>query len=231
MEARGIRTLQIASSAEVYGAAPQSVFSENLPRRPVSKAGMYHHLVENMLEALRHSNPSWRVAVLRHFNPSGAHPSGLLGQRGPFMGQPAVLTQLARASSSPVEPLQVCAHQHPTPDGSPVLDLTHVQDIAEAHVAALEAQLDYDEGFSVNVGTGQGHSVLDLIHAFEVGNACKVTWQFAPHRTSGTTRQVANTELALQLMGWRAQHTLTEVCVDAMRWHQTLLREREAVRR
>lgn len=231
MEETRIKTLQVASSAAVYGPWHQPTISESSERRPVTRRGLFHHLVENLLARIQARDPAWRIAVLRHFNPAGAHPSGLLGEQVRHMESSSLLAELARATVVPCEPLQVCARQHPSPDGSPVLDLTHIQDVAKAHVAALETLLDYDESFSVNIGTGRGHSALELIKAFDTANACKAPWQFAAQRTAEVSWQVANTELALQLMGWRASHTLSEMCVHAMRWQRSLRHEQESLRR
>lgn len=225
MEARNIHTLQIASSAEVYGASEQGAFVEGCPQRPLSYIGLYHHLIEGLLDEMRRSNAAWRIAVLRHFNPAGAHPSGLLGQRVPLLGQASLTTRLARACLLPDQPLAVCGHHHPTPDGFPVADLTHIQDVAEAHVAALDTLLDYDEGFTVNIGTGQGRSLFEVIAAFESANARQVPWQFGTQREVDVSHQVANCELAVQLLGWRARRCLSEICVDTLSWQRHLLEE------
>jgi UDP-glucose 4-epimerase len=227
MEAQDIHTLQIASSAEVYGGSERALLSEFCTRRPQSSAGHVHHMVENLLQEMREVNPAWRMAVLRHFNPAGAHVSGLIGDTAHRYRRRKLLPCLVDACLAPNVSMAVRGWHCPSTDGSLVRDYTHIQDVAEAHVAALETQLDYGESFCANIGTGQGHSIFEVIDTFERVNRQTVPWHFADSRNGDLPRQVAQTELAKQLMAWRARRSLDDICTDAFRWHVTAPYDRE----
>jgi UDP-glucose 4-epimerase len=174
-------------------------------------------VIEDMLLALQRSNPAWKIAVLRYFNPVGAHPSGLIGEdpRGipnnlmPFVAQVAV-------GKRPV--LNVFGNDYPTPDGTGVRDYIHVQDLAAGHVAALQTLAKQGASFTVNLGTGQGYSVLDVVRAFEKASGCQVPVHFAPRRAGDVAQCYASTALASTLLGWQAQLGLDAMCADAWRW-------------
>lgn len=218
MEMHGLHTLQVASSAEVYEPASTDRRTEHSARLPLSSMGQVHLMIENLLEGVRDLNPAWRMAVLRHFQPSGAHASGLIGPL-PMRYNPGLLDSMARASMGALAQLDVYC-QHPnTPDGTAVRDYTHVMDTARAHAAALDALLDYDEGFTVNVGTGQAASVLQVVSTFEKVNRQLVPWHPLKRPLVEPAYQVADTSLAQHLIGWKARHSLEDICTDTLRWH------------
>lgn len=219
MEMSGLYMLQVASSAEVYEAQGLECLMEHSPRLPQSSTGHAHLMIENLLEGVRETNPAWRIAVLRHFHPSGAHASGLIGPL-PLRGNPGLLDRMTWASMGALASLEVFSQHPATPDGTAVYDYTHVMDAARAHVAALDTLLDYDEGFTVNVGTGRGISVLQLVSAFERINRRLVPWQPLKGPAVEAAHRVADPALAHHLMGWQPRHSLEDICADTLRWHR-----------
>ena len=217
MDATDCRTLVFSSSATVYGDPASVPITEDFPRSHTNPYGHTKLVIEDMLSALQKSNPAWRVAVLRYFNPVGAHPSGLIGEDPlgipnnlmPFVAQVAV-------GKRPV--LNVFGNDYATPDGTGVRDYIHVQDLAAGHVAALQTLFAKGKSFTVNLGTGQGYSVLDVVHAFEKASGRKVPVQFAPRREGDVAQCYASTARALALLGWQAKLDLDAMCTDSWRW-------------
>jgi len=163
------------------------------------------------------ADPSWRLGVLRYFNPVGAHPSGLIGEDPsgipnnlmPFVAQVAI-------GKRPC--LNVYGNDYATPDGTGVRDYIHVQDLAQGHVAALQGLLERGESFTVNLGTGHGNSVLEVVKAFELASGRPVPCQMAPRRPGDVAQCYADPALAQRLLGWSAERTLADMCADAWRW-------------
>ncbi|RFO98794.1 UDP-glucose 4-epimerase GalE [Rhodoferax lacus] len=217
MDAAGCRTLVFSSSATVYGDPASVPITERFPRQHTNPYGHSKLVIEDMLTALQVSDPRWKVAVLRYFNPVGAHPSGLIGEdpRGtpnnlmPFVAQVAV-------GRRPF--LNIYGNDYPTPDGTGVRDYIHVQDLAAGHVAALKTLADKGQSFTVNLGTGVGCSVLDVVKAFEVASGKPVPYQFAPRRDGDVAQCYASTDLANTLLGWKAQFGLAAMCADTWHW-------------
>ena len=217
MQATSCRTLVFSSSATVYGDPASVPITEDFPRQHTNPYGHTKLVIEDMLSAMQVADPSWRLAVLRYFNPVGAHPSGLIGEdpRGipnnlmPFVAQVAI-------GKRPY--LNVYGNDYATPDGTGVRDYIHVQDLAEGHVAALQALLDQGESFTVNLGTGRGNSVLEVVHAFEQASGRPIPYQIAPRRPGDVAQCYADPALAFGLLGWRAKHSLEGMCADAWRW-------------
>ena len=217
MRAAGCRTLVFSSSATVYGDPASVPITEDFPRLHTNPYGHTKLVIEDMLAALCIAEPSWRMGVLRYFNPVGAHPSGLIGEHPggipnnlmPFVTQVAI-------GKRPF--LNVYGNDYPTPDGTGVRDYIHVQDLAAGHVAALRTLLAQEKSFTVNLGTGRGNSVLELVRAFEHASGRPVPYRIAPRRAGDVAQCYADPALAQRLLDWRAQHTLADMCVDAWRW-------------
>lgn len=173
-----------------------------------------------MLAAMRVANSAWRTGVLRYFNPVGAHPSGLIGEdpTGPPNNLMPYVAQVA-VGKRPF--LNVYGNDYATPDGTGVRDYIHVQDLAQAHVAAVQTLLQGVDSFTVNVGTGQGHSVLEVVRAFEQASGKPVPYQFAPRRAGDVAQCYADSTLAQRLLNWRAKHTLADMCLDTWRWQSS----------
>ena len=217
MEAAGCRHLVFSSSATVYGDPASVPITESFPTSHTNPYGHTKLVCEEMLASLRKADPAWRVGVLRYFNPVGAHPSGLIGEdpAGPPNNLMPYVAQVA-VGKRPF--LNVYGNDYATPDGTGVRDYIHVQDLAQGHVAALQALQQGGESFTVNLGTGQGHSVLEVVRAFEQASGRPVPYQFAPRRAGDVAQCYADASLARRLLGWRATHTLADMCTDAWRW-------------
>jgi UDP-glucose 4-epimerase len=187
---------------------------------PVAYTNPYGHtklVCEQMFAALRTADPDWRFAVLRYFNPVGAHPSGRIGEdpSGPPNNLVPYVSQVA-AGKRPF--LNIYGKDYDTPDGTGVRDYIHVMDLAEGHVAALKSLVDVGRSFTVNLGTGSGHSVLEVVRAFEEASGQAVPYRFADRRPGDIARCYADASLAQSLLGWRASRTLPQMCADAWRW-------------
>lgn len=218
-------TLVFSSSATVYGDPASVPITEDFARSHTNPYGHSKLVIEDMLTALRLASPAWRVGVLRYFNPVGAHPSGLIGE-DPAGTPNNLMPYVAQVALGQRPHLNVYGRDYATPDGTGVRDYIHVQDLAAGHVAALQALLNggatagnaRSESFTVNLGTGHGHSVLDVVRAFEQASGRPVPHQFAPRRAGDVAQCYADPSLARQLLGWQARHTLPEMCADAWRW-------------
>jgi UDP-glucose 4-epimerase len=221
MASAGCRTLVFSSSATVYGNPASVPITEDFPRSHTNPYGHSKLVCEDMLAALRQPDARWQTGVLRYFNPVGAHPSGLIGEAP--LGQPNNLMPLLAQVAAGLRPqLSIYGQDFATPDGTGVRDYIHVQDLAQGHVAALRALLQARPSFTVNLGTGRGHSVLEMVRAFELASGRPVPWQFAPRRPGDVASCYADPTLAERLLGWRATHTLPEMCADAWRWQLSL---------
>jgi UDP-glucose 4-epimerase len=218
MAAAGCRTLVFSSSATVYGYPAQVPIPETAPIQPINPYGHSKAAAEQLLADLAASEPGWRIGRLRYFNPVGAHPSGRLGEdpQGlpnnlfPFLSQVAV----GRRSE-----LQVFGCDWPTPDGTGVRDYIHVMDLAEGHRAALEVLLaEEPQLLTLNLGSGQGHSVLELVQAFELASARAVPYRLVGRRPGDAAITVADPSLALERLGWRTQRSLADICRDGWAW-------------
>ena len=213
-------TLVFSSSATVYGDPASVPILEDFPRSHTNPYGHTKLVIEDMLSALRQggaTTPAWRIGVLRYFNPAGAHPSGLIGEDPadiPNNLMPYV-TQVAVGQRPQVN---VFGNDYATPDGTGVRDFIHVQDLAAGHVAALRSLLDRGESFTVNLGTGRGVSVLEVIRAVERASERAIPFAFAPRRAGDVAQCYADASLAKRLLGWEALRSLDEMCADAWRW-------------
>ncbi|MDQ3186385.1 MAG: UDP-glucose 4-epimerase GalE [Pseudomonadota bacterium] len=225
MDECGVRTLVFSSSATVYGNPQRLPLAEDHPLSATNPYGRTKLMIEEILRDLHRSDSSWRCGILRYFNPVGAHASGLIGEdpRGipdnllPFVAQVAVGRR---------ESLNVWGNDYPTPDGTGVRDYIHVVDLALGHLKALEAlgasEWQGQAGcLTVNLGTGKGYSVLDMVRAFEQASGRPVPYKFAPRRPGDIASCYADPKLALDLLGWWAKRGLEEMCVDAWRWQST----------
>lgn len=217
MQATGCQTLVFSSSATVYGDPASVPITEGFPRQHTNPYGHTKLVIEDILAAMQVADASWRLGVLRYFNPVGAHPSGLIGEDPsgipnnlmPFVAQVAI-------GKRPF--LSVYGNDYATPDGTGVRDYIHVQDLAAGHVAALQALLKKGDSFTVNLGTGRGNSVLEVVTAFEQASGQPIPYQIAPRRPGDVAQCYADPALAKSLLGWSARHTLADMCLDAWRW-------------
>ncbi len=213
----GVKTLVFSSSATVYGDPQRLPLTEDHPLSATNPYGRSKLMVEDLLRDVYRSDASWRIGILRYFNPVGAHASGLIGEdpRGipnnllPFVAQVAVGQRAF---------LNVWGDDYATPDGTGVRDYIHVVDLAVGHLKALERLQAVPDFLTVNLGTGVGYSVLDMVRAFENASGKPVPYQVAARRAGDIAACYADPATALALLGWRAERGLDAMCADAWRW-------------
>ncbi len=215
----GVRKLVFSSSATVYGDPASVPVTEGAPLSATNPYGRSKLMVEQALADLAQSDPEWRIATLRYFNPAGAHPSGLLGEDP--RGMPNNLMPcIAQVASGRRPALAVYGDDWPTEDGTGVRDYIHVMDLAMGHLAALERLFSHAGCFTLNLGTGQGVSVLQAVAAFERACGRPIPTRVAPRRAGDVASCYASPAQAQALLGWRAQRTLDEMCADHWRWQR-----------
>ena len=217
MAAAGVKTMVFSSSATVYG-DPQSVpIREDFPLSATNPYGRSKLMVEDMLRDLYRADDSWRIALLRYFNPVGAHVSGLIGEDPNGIAN-NLMPIVAHVAIGRLASLAVYGNDYPTRDGTGVRDYIHVVDLALGHVKALEALQLRGGLMTVNLGTGKGYTVLDVVRAFESASGRSVAYKFVPRRAGDIAECFADPSLAAELLGWRAVRGLDEMCTDAWRW-------------
>lgn len=215
----GVATLVFSSSATVYGQPDTLPVTEEAPLSPQSVYGRTKSAVEQFLRDLAAANANWRIGILRYFNPAGAHPSGLIGEAP--RGRPNNLVPfLSRTAAGEFAQVEVFGRDWPTPDGTGIRDYLHVEDLAEGHVAALERLSTRPGVTTLNLGMGRGHSVLEVIAAFERACGRRLTRVFAPRRDGDIAQVYADPTRAQRELGWRATRNLDTICEDAWRWQQ-----------
>jgi len=214
----GVGTLVFSSSATVYGNASSMPLREDAPLGPTNPYGQSKLMVERILGDLGASKPgSWRIALLRYFNPVGAHPSGLIGEDP--QGIPNnLMPNIAQVAVGVRDKVRVFGSDYPTPDGTGIRDYIHVVDLARGHLAALDALRRDGSGFTVNLGTGRGISVLEAIHAFERACGRVIPVERVARRAGDVAESYADPSLAERVLGWKAALGLDDMCRDAWRW-------------
>lgn len=217
MEASGVRSLVYSSSAAVYGPDAGAPARENAVRKPASPYGLTKVIVEDLLATLQAADPRWRIAILRYFNPVGAHESGLIGEEP--LGAPAnMMPAIVDVAAGRRAELDIYGADYPTPDGTAIRDYIHVMDLAEAHVAAMSWQADSARLLVGNVGTGRGISVLELVRAFENATGVPVPWRVVARRDGDVAECWADPAAGQRALAWRASRDLAAMCRDAWRW-------------
>jgi UDP-glucose 4-epimerase len=218
MAEAGVGTLVFSSSATVYGNASSMPIREDAPLGPTNPYGHSKWMVERILNDLAASNPDrWRIALLRYFNPVGAHSSGLIGEDP--QGIPNnLMPNIAQVAAGIRDKVRVFGSDYPTRDGTGVRDYIHVVDLARGHLSALDALRRNRRGFTVNLGTGRGISVLEAIRAFERSSGRAIPVEKVARRAGDVAECYADPSLAESLLGWKAQLGLDEICRDMWRW-------------
>ena len=219
MQSTGVRKFVFSSSATVYGTPQFLPYTEGHPLKAVNPYGRTKLMIEEMLRDQQVSDRSWAIAILRYFNPVGAHESGLIGEdpKGvpnnlvPFVAQVAIGRR---------ERLNIWGNDYDTPDGTGVRDYIHVMDLAAGHVSALKL-LDTPQCFTVNLGTGAGSSVLDVVRAFEAASGKPIPYDIKPRRPGDIDAYYAATDYATELLGWKATRSLETMCADHWRWQSS----------
>lgn len=218
MQNCGVDTLVFSSSATVYGEPQRLPLTEEHPLSATNPYGRSKLIIEDVLRDLWRANPNWRIAILRYFNPVGAHESGLIGEDP--QGVPNnLMPYVAQVAVGRREYLNVWGNDYPTPDGTGVRDYIHVVDLALGHLKAIE-RLHSPQCLAVNLGTGVGYSVLDVVKAFESASGQRVPYRLSPRRPGDVAACYADPRLAAQLLGWTAKRDLAAMCKDHWRWQK-----------
>jgi UDP-glucose 4-epimerase len=221
MQRAGVWSVVFSSSATVYGDQGTGQYREDAPLSPMSVYGRTKRMVEDILRDLVASDPRWQVALLRYFNPVGAHPSGLIGE-DPNGIPNNLMPFIAQVAVGKREKLSVFGNDYPTPDGTGLRDYIHVQDLAAGHLAALNAleQKTFDTPLTVNLGTGQPYSVLEMVNAFAAAAGKFVPYEVVDRRAGDVAVCYADPGLAKELLGWQAKLGIDAMCADTWRWQQ-----------
>ena len=213
----GVKNIVFSSSCTVYGAPEKLPIREDFPLEAVNPYGQTKLTIEYMLKDLSESDPQWNISILRYFNPVGAHPSGDIGEDP--MGIPNnLMPYITQVAVGEREELSVFGGDYDTLDGTCIRDYIHVVDLARGHLKALE-KLQKNPGTIIhNLGTGQGYSVLDMIHAFEQATGIKIPFKIVDRRPGDTTAVYADPRQAERDLNWKASLDLMQMCKDAHRW-------------
>jgi len=218
MQRAGVKNLVFSSSCTVYGEPEKVPISESFPVGSVSSPyGRTKYMMEEIIEDYAKSDPAFCCAVLRYFNPVGAHSSGEIGE-DPNGVPDNLVPFVCQVATGKLDKLKVFGNDYPTPDGTAVRDYLHVVDLADAHIKALRALEQNKEGFICNLGTGTGSSVLDVIDAFEKANGIRIPYEFASRRSGDVTEAWADPTYAKKKLGWESNHNLVDMLRDAWNW-------------
>lgn len=217
MGEQGVRTLLFSSSATVYGIPDQVPIREEAPLRSTNPYGWSKVMMEQVLQDVHRADPSWRIGILRYFNPVGAHESGTIGE-DPTGVPNNLFPYVTQVGVGKLDRVRIYGGDYPTPDGTGVRDYIHVEDLAVGHLRALE-QLVATGGVQVcNLGTGRGYSVLEVIAAFERAAGRPIPHEIVARRPGDVAECYADPGRARTLLGWVARHDLDRMCSDSWRW-------------
>jgi UDP-glucose 4-epimerase len=217
MRARGVRHFVFSSSATVYGNPHTVPIDESFPLSATNPYGQSKLIAEQVLRDLLLAEPDWKIATLRYFNPAGAHESGLIGE-DPNGIPNNLMPYVAQVAVGKLPRLRVFGGDYATPDGTGVRDYIHVVDLARGHLAALDTLFKQGRSVTVNLGTGNGYSVLDAIRAFEVASGRPIAYEIVARRPGDIGSCYANPAAAERELGWRAEFGIERMCVDQWRW-------------
>jgi len=209
-----VRSIVFSSSACVYGDSEQLPFSEDCLLRPVHPYGITKMITEKILQDVYNADPRWRIAILRYFNPIGAHESGLIGEN-PRKASANLMPHIINAALGKTDGIVIYGDDYNTKDGTGIRDYLHVEDLAVGHIAALKKIKETPGVYMYNLGTGSGHSVMDLIQTFEKVNNVKVPYRIQARRDGDAAASYADVSKAEKELGWAAKKTLEEMCRDA----------------
>ncbi len=213
MRDHGVKKFVFSSSATVYGMNNPVPFREEMPTSATNPYGYTKVMIEQMLRDIAVADPSWSIVMLRYFNPIGAHPSGLIGE-DPNGIPNNLLPYVAQVAAGKLKELTVFGDDYDTPDGTGVRDYIHVVDLALGHLAALNYADSHTGAEAINLGTGHGTSVLEIVRAFEKASGRKVPYRIAARRAGDIATCYADTSKAAKLLGWRAERNIDDMCRD-----------------
>ena len=223
MDKYGVKKLVFSSSATVYGDPASVPILENFPLVATNPYGQSKLMVEQILRDLAQADPAWQIALLRYFNPVGAHESGLIGE-DPNGIPNNLVPYIAQVATGQRDILPIYGGDYPTPDGTGMRDYIHVIDLAVGHVKTLDALSGRRGALAYNLGTGRGNSVLEMVSAFEKACGRPVPYKIVGRRPGDIAMCYADVALAERELGWKAQRSIEQMCIDSWRW-QTSERE------
>lgn len=217
MQTFGVKRFVFSSSATVYGAQETVPLREDLPLAPVNPYGQSKAMIEQILRDVHHADHEWGIALLRYFNPIGAHESGRIGE-DPNGIPNNLLPYVTQVAVGKLPELTIHGDDYDTPDGTGIRDYIHVVDLAKGHVKALAWVMRENGIEPFNLGTGTGSSVLEVVHAFEQASGIRIPYRIGPRRSGDAARSYADPSKANRVLGWRAEKTLLDMCRDSWRW-------------
>lgn len=213
MAKHNCKKIVFSSSATVYGMHNPAPFREDMPLSTTNPYGTTKLFIEQILTDLHMADPDWSVCLLRYFNPIGAHKSGLIGE-DPNGIPNNLLPYISQVATGKLQELAVFGDDYDTPDGTGVRDYIHVVDLAVGHLKALDYIMDKTGVDAINLGTGHGYSVLDIVHSFEKACGKPVPYRIAPRRAGDIAASYADASKAKELLGWEACKTIDDMCAD-----------------
>jgi UDP-glucose 4-epimerase len=217
MKRHQIRNLVFSSSATVYGEPAHVPVTEDFPLHATNPYGRTKWMIEEILRDIHISDPAWNIALLRYFNPVGAHESGLIGE-DPNGIPNNLLPYITQVGVGKLKELQVFGNDYPTPDGTGIRDFIHVVDLAIGHLHALNKLTENPGIVTFNLGTGRGYSVLEMIEAFETASSRRIPYRIVGRRPGDVASSYADPSRAQAEMGWAARRFLDDICRDAWKW-------------
>lgn len=217
MAANDVKTIVFSSSATVYGDPASVPIQENFPLSATNPYGQTKLMIEHILRDLHQSDESWHIGILRYFNPIGAHESGMIGE-DPNGIPNNLLPYVAQVAVGKLKQLRVFGDDYPTHDGTGIRDYIHVVDLADGHLAALKYLENHQTLLTVNLGTGNGYSVLDVVNTFAEKSGREVPYEIMPRRAGDVAINYADPAHAKTLLDWEAKKGLDEMCADTWRW-------------
>jgi UDP-glucose 4-epimerase len=220
MTSRDVKRLVFSSSATVYGDPSSVPITEDFPVSATNPYGRSKLIIEEMLSDVYVSDKEWDISILRYFNPVGAHPSGQIGE-DPNGIPNNLMPYISQVAVGKLEKLSIYGNDYETRDGTGVRDYIHVVDLAQGHLKALDHIMTKPGLVTVNLGTGQGYSVLEMVKAFESASGREVAFEVVGRRSGDIAACYADTRKAFEILGWKATKGLTEMCHDAWRWQST----------
>ena len=219
MAEAGVKRIVFSSSATVYGEPASVPIRENFPLSASNPYGRTKLMVEEILRDIAVADPAWRIALLRYFNPVGAHPTGFIGE-DPHGTPNNLMPYIAQVAVGRLQELPVYGNDYPTVDGTGVRDFIHVVDLARGHLAAIDALREAPGVLTVNLGTGRGCSVLEMVRAFGTASGKVVPYRIVARRPGDIAQCYADPTLARELLGWQAQFGIDAMCADTWRWQR-----------
>lgn len=217
MQLSDVRTFIFSSSATVYGDPASVPIMEHFPLSATNPYGQTKLMSEQILRDVEAAYEGWGIGYLRYFNPVGAHESGLIGE-APNGTPNNLMPYVAQVAAGKLDKLKVHGSDYPTHDGTGVRDYIHVMDLARGHVMALTPLLNGEKSFTVNLGTGQGYSVLDVVRAYEQASGRTIPYELGPRRPGDVASCYADVSLSREILGWQASKGLLDMCRDSWRW-------------